>query len=68
MKLPVATCDPRPGRLGPILAEPTTLAPSTAATVRPGGWSIHHGRASSSERFGGKAYVRPAATMMEKKG
>ena len=61
MKLAVATCEPRPGRLGPILAEPSTVpsgpsVPSaTATTVRPGGGSIHHGRAVSSVRSSGNA-------------
>ncbi len=32
-------CDPRPGRLGPILAEPATRPPTSATTVRPGGGS-----------------------------
>lgn len=48
MKLAVAMCAPRPGLLGPIFAEPRTLGPSTATTVRPGASSIHHGLASSS--------------------
>ncbi len=32
-------------RGGPV-AEPRTMSPSTATTVRPGGSSIHNGRAS----------------------
>ena len=35
MKLPVAMCDPRPGRFGPIVAVPTTASSSTATTTRP---------------------------------
>jgi len=50
MKLPVAMCAPRPGRLGPIFAEPTIASPSswssTATTIRHGGGSIHSGRAA----------------------
>lgn len=54
-------CEPRPGRFGPIFAEPTTTPSSTATTVCPGGCSIHHGRASSRLWPSGKAYVRPSA-------
>lgn len=35
IKLVVATCDPRPGRFGPILPEPRTVSSSTTTTVRP---------------------------------
>jgi hypothetical protein len=45
MKLAVATCDPGPGRFGPILAVPRTRASSTATTVSPGGASTHKARA-----------------------
>ena len=47
MKLAVAIWAPRPGRFGPIFAEPATVSPSVATTVRPGGPSIHNGRAVS---------------------
>jgi len=49
MKLAVATCAPRPGRFGPIFAEPGISIPSTATTVRPGAVAIHNGRAASSD-------------------
>ena len=56
MKLAVDTCDPRPGRLGPDFAEPSTVpSASTATNVRPGGCSIHHARPVSSVRSSGKA-------------
>jgi hypothetical protein len=51
-----------------MFAEPSTVSASSATTVCPGGCAIHHGRASSSERSSAKAYVRPAATIDEKKG
>ena len=58
MKLPVATCEPRPGRFGPIFAEPTTTPFSTATTVSPG---VLHPQAAGLVR--GEAVgigVRPA--------
>jgi hypothetical protein len=68
MKLPVAMCAPRPGRFGPIFAEPRIVPPCTATTVCPGGFSIHSAAASSEVRSSGYAYVSPAATMRAKKG
>jgi len=65
MKEAVATWAPRPGRFGPIFAEPRIASPSTATIVRPGGSSIHHGRASSSDWPNGNAYVSPASTIAE---
>ena len=48
MKEAVAIWAPRPGRLGPIFAEPVMVpSPVTATTVCPGGSSIHQGRACS---------------------
>ena len=47
MKLAVATCEPRPGRLGPDFAEPRIVAPSVATNVADGGCSIQSWRASS---------------------
>ena len=41
MKLAVETCEPLPGRLGPILADPSRCVLSTATTVWPGGVSTH---------------------------
>ena len=35
MKLPVAMCEPRPGRFGPMVAVPTTSPSSSATTIRP---------------------------------
>lgn len=52
MKLAVATCDPRPGRLGPIFAVPSTAAPSTETTVWAGGGSTQVRRASSDDQLG----------------
>src|SRR5215211_8845924 len=37
MKLAVETCEPGPGRFGPMCAVPSTRGPSEATTVRPGG-------------------------------
>ena len=54
-------CDPRPGRLAPIFAEPRIVPSRTATTVCPGGSSIHQGRASSSVWPAGKGYVFPSA-------
>ena len=65
MKEAVATWAPRPGRFGPILAEPTILPSSTATTVRPGGCSIHQGRASSRVWPSGNAYVLPSFMIVE---
>jgi putative hydrolase of HD superfamily len=68
MKLAVETCAPRPGRFGPTFAEPSTVSPSTATAVCPGGSSIHSGRAVASVSVCGYAYVSPAATMLAKNG
>ena len=57
-------CDPRPGRLAPIFADPTMVSPLTATTVWPGGCSIHQGRASSRVCPSGKAYVFPSAMVI----
>ena len=64
MKLAVAMCAPRPGRFGPILAEPRIRpASSTATTTWPGGGSIQRSCAEASSRSSGKAYVSPASTI-----
>lgn len=55
MKLAVATCAPGPGRLGPILADPSTTLPSVATTVWPGGGSIHQPAPDFSVRPSGYA-------------
>lgn len=47
IKLAVATWDPRPGRLGPMCAVPSTRSPSKATTVAPGEATTHTSRACS---------------------
>src|SRR3954468_9843546 len=66
MKLAVATCDPGPGRFGPIFAVPSTRDPSQATTVWPGGDSTHIRRACSDDQEGSYAYVSPAVTTSRK--
>lgn len=63
MKLAVATCDPGPGRFGPIFAVPRT-APSwsTATEVRPGGRSTHTSRNVSGGQSGSYGNVSAAVT------
>src|SRR3954451_23218485 len=60
MKLAVATCDPGPGLFGPILAVPSTVPPSRATTVSPGGDSIHTPLASSAVHDGSNGNVSRA--------
>ena len=45
MKLALAMCAAGPMWFGPIFAVPSTVSPSTATTVRPGGVAIHSSRA-----------------------
>src|SRR5215217_2011770 len=52
MKLAVETCEPGPGRLGPIWAVPSTRVPLQATTVRPGGATTHTSRACSDDHPG----------------
>src|SRR5215213_4402489 len=52
MKLAVETCEPRPGRLGPIFAVPSIQEPSQATTVRPGGAPTHTFWACSEDHPG----------------
>src|SRR5215211_537356 len=52
MKLAVETCEPGPGRLGPMCAVPSTRPPSQATTVRPGGDTTHTSRACSDDHAG----------------
>lgn len=64
MKEAVATWAPRPGRLGPIFAEPTTTPSIVATTVRPGAASSQYTRACSDVWSGGSAYVLPSSEIL----
>jgi len=60
--------DPRPGRSGPDVADPTTTPPSAATTVHDGGVCIQRARASPEEVDHGWAQFSQASTIAAEHG